>query len=205
MQNLDVFVTRAVCQLHQIQGALSKRLCTLSFPPSCRSVVVQAKKPLSGLTVNTVGSSGSSSALTSASTPNIFAAASSATPKSMINTTGATDASTSSSSSFVNGATSKNLPAVQTVAPMPEDTMENMRHLTDTPPSDYTGESSCVRVRLSLVLSGGLCTSHTHIYTQSLWLLCRARNRKSVAMAAVTDSTYWECEVNDETVWMQRL
>uniref|UniRef100_A0A8C1LWS7 Neurobeachin n=1 Tax=Cyprinus carpio TaxID=7962 RepID=A0A8C1LWS7_CYPCA len=39
---------------------------------------------------------------------------------------GATDASTSSSSSLVNGATSKNLPAVQTVAPMPEDTMENM-------------------------------------------------------------------------------
>lgn len=35
--------------------------------------------------------------------------------------------SSSSSSSFVNGATSKNLPAVQTVAPMPEDTMENMR------------------------------------------------------------------------------
>lgn len=58
-----------------------------SFPPSCRSVVVQAKKPLSGLTVNTVGSSGSSSALTSGSTPNIFAATS-ATPKSMINTTG---------------------------------------------------------------------------------------------------------------------
>lgn len=43
---------------------------------------------------------------------------------------GATDSassSSSSSSSFVNGATSKNLPAVQTVAPMPEDTMENMR------------------------------------------------------------------------------
>uniref|UniRef100_A0A9J7XWH7 Neurobeachin n=1 Tax=Cyprinus carpio carpio TaxID=630221 RepID=A0A9J7XWH7_CYPCA len=39
---------------------------------------------------------------------------------------GPTDASTSSSSSFVNGATSKNLPEVQTVAPMPEDTMENM-------------------------------------------------------------------------------
>lgn len=35
--------------------------------------------------------------------------------------------SSSSSSSFVNGATSKNLPAVQTVGPMPEDTMENMR------------------------------------------------------------------------------
>uniref|UniRef100_A0A3Q3K0V6 Neurobeachin n=1 Tax=Monopterus albus TaxID=43700 RepID=A0A3Q3K0V6_MONAL len=34
--------------------------------------------------------------------------------------------STSSSSSFVSGATSKNLPAVQTVAPMPEDTVENM-------------------------------------------------------------------------------
>ncbi len=43
---------------------------------------------------------------------------------------GATDAapSTSSSSSFVNGATSKNLPAVQSVAPMPEDTVENMRY-----------------------------------------------------------------------------
>uniref|UniRef100_A0A8C1IS75 Neurobeachin n=1 Tax=Cyprinus carpio TaxID=7962 RepID=A0A8C1IS75_CYPCA len=43
--------------------------------------------------------------------------------------TGATDSassSSSSSSSFVNGATSKNLPAVQTVAPMPEDTVENM-------------------------------------------------------------------------------
>ncbi|TSK49669.1 Neurobeachin [Bagarius yarrelli] len=42
---------------------------------------------------------------------------------------GATDpsvSSCSSSSSFVNGATSKNLPAVQTVGPMPEDTMENM-------------------------------------------------------------------------------
>ncbi|GAA6070544.1 neurobeachin isoform X1, partial [Tachysurus ichikawai] len=34
--------------------------------------------------------------------------------------------SCSSSSSFVNGVTSKNLPAVQTVGPMPEDTMENM-------------------------------------------------------------------------------
>uniref|UniRef100_A0A672MWJ5 Neurobeachin n=1 Tax=Sinocyclocheilus grahami TaxID=75366 RepID=A0A672MWJ5_SINGR len=43
--------------------------------------------------------------------------------------TGATDSassSSSSSSSFVNGATSKNLPAVQTVAPMPEDTVESM-------------------------------------------------------------------------------
>uniref|UniRef100_A0A8C5JIC6 Neurobeachin n=1 Tax=Junco hyemalis TaxID=40217 RepID=A0A8C5JIC6_JUNHY len=43
--------------------------------------------------------------------------------------TGAVDSgssSSSSSSSFVNGATSKNLPAVQTVAPMPEDSAENM-------------------------------------------------------------------------------
>uniref|UniRef100_A0A8C7JER7 Neurobeachin n=1 Tax=Oncorhynchus kisutch TaxID=8019 RepID=A0A8C7JER7_ONCKI len=42
---------------------------------------------------------------------------------------GATDSASSSStssSSFVNGATSKNLPAVQPVAPMPEDTVENM-------------------------------------------------------------------------------
>lgn len=36
--------------------------------------------------------------------------------------------STAPSSNFVNGATSKNLPAVQTVAPMPEDTVENMRY-----------------------------------------------------------------------------
>uniref|UniRef100_A0A3B3R841 Neurobeachin n=1 Tax=Paramormyrops kingsleyae TaxID=1676925 RepID=A0A3B3R841_9TELE len=40
--------------------------------------------------------------------------------------TDSASSSSSSSSSFVNGATSKNLPAVQTVAPMPEDTMENM-------------------------------------------------------------------------------
>ncbi|KAI4901445.1 hypothetical protein NFI96_004873 [Prochilodus magdalenae] len=44
--------------------------------------------------------------------------------------------SCSSSSSFVNGATSKNLPAVQTVGPMPEDTMENMRTPTG-PPQDH--------------------------------------------------------------------
>uniref|UniRef100_A0A671NRY6 Neurobeachin n=1 Tax=Sinocyclocheilus anshuiensis TaxID=1608454 RepID=A0A671NRY6_9TELE len=112
---------------HQAMKREAQAVLPMQFHSFDRSVVVQAKKPLSGLTVNTVGSSGSSSTLTSASTPNIFAAAaSSATPKSMINTTGATDASTSSSSSFVNGATSKNLPAVQTVAPMPEDTMENM-------------------------------------------------------------------------------
>uniref|UniRef100_A0A673NIL8 Neurobeachin n=1 Tax=Sinocyclocheilus rhinocerous TaxID=307959 RepID=A0A673NIL8_9TELE len=112
---------------HQAMKREAQAMLPMQFHSFDRSVVVQAKKPLSGLTVNTVGSSGSSSTLTSASTPNIFAAAaSSATPKSMINTTGATDASTSSSSSFVNGATSKNLPAVQTVAPMPEDTMENM-------------------------------------------------------------------------------
>uniref|UniRef100_A0A673J2C2 Neurobeachin b n=1 Tax=Sinocyclocheilus rhinocerous TaxID=307959 RepID=A0A673J2C2_9TELE len=108
---------------HQAMKREAQAMLPMQFHSFDRSVVVQAKKPLS---VNTVGSSGSSSTLTSASTPNIFAAASSATAKSMINTTGATDASTSSSSSFVNGATSKNLPEVQTVAPMPEDTMENM-------------------------------------------------------------------------------
>ncbi|XP_057206773.1 neurobeachin isoform X2 [Triplophysa rosa] len=104
----------------------AQAMLPMQFHSFDRSVVVQAKKPLSGVTVNTVGSSGSTCALASSSTPNIFAAAST-TPKSMINTTGATETSASSSSaSFVNGATSKNLPAVQTVAPMPEDTMENM-------------------------------------------------------------------------------
>ncbi|XP_041115991.1 neurobeachin a [Polyodon spathula] len=95
----------------------------------CRSVVVPVKKPPPGsLAVNTVGAASAAGGLASGSTPNIFAAAS-ATPKSMINTTGAAESastSSSSSSSFVNGATSKNLPAVQTVAPMPEDTVENM-------------------------------------------------------------------------------
>nr|XP_023681770.1 neurobeachin [Paramormyrops kingsleyae] len=112
----------------------------MQFHSFDRSVVVPVKKPPPGtLSVNTTGNPGASAAaaaaLAAGSTPNIFAAAStatsttSATPKSMINTTGATDSassSSSSSSSFVNGATSKNLPAVQTVAPMPEDTMENM-------------------------------------------------------------------------------
>ncbi|XP_026797568.3 neurobeachin a isoform X7 [Pangasianodon hypophthalmus] len=101
----------------------------MQFHSFDRSVVVPVKKPPPGsLAVNTVGTPTSSAIPSSGSTPNIFAAAS-ATPKSMINTTGATDSASSSSassSSFVNGATSKNLPAVQTVAPMPEDTVENM-------------------------------------------------------------------------------
>uniref|UniRef100_A0A8C5GLT0 Neurobeachin n=1 Tax=Gouania willdenowi TaxID=441366 RepID=A0A8C5GLT0_GOUWI len=101
----------------------------MQFHSFDRSVVVPVKKPPPGsLSVNTVGTPTTSGASTAGSTPNIFAAAT-ATPKSMINTTGATDSassSSSSSSSFVNGATSKNLPAVQTVAPMPEDTMESM-------------------------------------------------------------------------------
>ncbi|KAM7399048.1 hypothetical protein PAMP_018342 [Pampus punctatissimus] len=111
--------------------AQAQAMLPMQFHSFDRSVVVPVKKPSPGsLTVNTVGSSSSSTSagLTTGSTPNIFAAAS-ATPKSMINTTGATDAAasnSSSSSSFVNGATSKNLPAVQTVAPMPEDTVENM-------------------------------------------------------------------------------
>ncbi|XP_068570905.1 neurobeachin isoform X3 [Cebidichthys violaceus] len=106
----------------------TQAMLPMQFHSFDRSVVVPVKKTSPGsLTVNTVGSSSSTSGLTAGSTPNIFAAAS-ANPRSMINTTGAADGapSTSSSSSFVNGATSKNLPAVQTVAPMPEDTEENM-------------------------------------------------------------------------------
>ncbi|XP_055738249.1 neurobeachin-like [Salvelinus fontinalis] len=101
----------------------------MQFHSFDRSVMVPVKKPPPGsLSVNTVGTPTTSGAATPGSTPNIFAAAT-ATPKSMINTTGATEtasSSSSSSSSFVNGATSKNLPAVQTVTPMPEDTVENM-------------------------------------------------------------------------------
>ncbi|XP_076876338.1 neurobeachin a isoform X5 [Brachyhypopomus gauderio] len=109
----------------------------MQFHSFDRSVVVPVKKPPAGsLAVNTVGTPPTGTMPTSASTPNIFAATTT-TPKSMINTTGATDSassSSSSSSSFVNGATSKNLPAVQTVAPMPEDTVENMSAFGDVGP-----------------------------------------------------------------------
>nr|XP_060626808.1 neurobeachin isoform X3 [Anolis sagrei ordinatus] len=101
----------------------------MQFHSFDRSVVVPVKKPPPGsLAVTTVGTTTTGGGVTPSSTPNIFAATG-ATPKSMINTTGAGDSgssSSSSSSSFVNGATSKNLPAVQTVAPMPEDSAENM-------------------------------------------------------------------------------
>ncbi|NXI44161.1 NBEA protein, partial [Galbula dea] len=101
----------------------------MQFHSFDRSVVVPVKKPPPGsLAVTTVGAATAGAGLPPGSTPNIFAATG-ATPKSMINTTGAVDSgssSSSSSSSFVNGATSKNLPAVQTVAPMPEDSAENM-------------------------------------------------------------------------------
>ncbi|XP_069496706.1 neurobeachin isoform X2 [Ambystoma mexicanum] len=107
----------------------------MQFHSFDRSVVVPVKKPPPGsLAVTTVGAASAGGGLTPGTTPNIFAATG-ATPKSMINTTGAVDSassSSSSSSSFVNGATSKNLPAVQTVAPMPEDSVENMRQSVET-------------------------------------------------------------------------
>ncbi|XP_027506778.1 neurobeachin isoform X2 [Corapipo altera] len=107
----------------------AQAILPMQFHSFDRSVVVPVKKPPPGsLAVTTVGATTAGSGLPPGSTPNIFAATG-ATPKSMINTTGAVDSgssSSSSSSSFVNGATSKNLPAVQTVAPMPEDSAENM-------------------------------------------------------------------------------
>ncbi|KAF1425745.1 Neurobeachin, partial [Spheniscus magellanicus] len=107
----------------------AQAILPMQFHSFDRSVVVPVKKPPPGsLAVTTVGAATTGSGLPPGSTPNIFAATG-ATPKSMINTTGAVDSgssSSSSSSSFVNGATSKNLPAVQTVAPMPEDSAENM-------------------------------------------------------------------------------
>ncbi|XP_004399976.1 PREDICTED: neurobeachin isoform 2 [Odobenus rosmarus divergens] len=107
----------------------AQAILPMQFHSFDRSVVVPVKKPPPGsLSVTTVGATAAGSGLPTGSTSNIFAATG-ATPKSMINTTGAVDSgssSSSSSSSFVNGATSKNLPAVQTVAPMPEDSAENM-------------------------------------------------------------------------------
>ncbi|OCT96018.1 hypothetical protein XELAEV_18013708mg [Xenopus laevis] len=105
----------------------AQAILPMQFHSFDRSVVVPVKKPPPGsLAVNTVGAA-SGGGITPSTTPNIFAATG-ATPKSMINTTGAVDSASSSSSSssgFVNGATSKNLPAVQSVAPMPEDSAEN--------------------------------------------------------------------------------
>ncbi|XP_054693737.1 neurobeachin isoform X3 [Grus americana] len=95
----------------------------MQFHSFDRSVVVPVKKPPPGsLAVTTVGATTAGSGLPPGSTPNIFAATG-ATPKSAVDSG---SSSSSSSSSFVNGATSKNLPAVQTVAPMPEDSAENM-------------------------------------------------------------------------------
>uniref|UniRef100_A0A8C6P708 Neurobeachin n=1 Tax=Nothobranchius furzeri TaxID=105023 RepID=A0A8C6P708_NOTFU len=104
--------------------AKAQAVLPVQFHSFDRSVVVPVKKTSPGsLPVTTLGTSSSTTypGLTSSSTPNLLAAAS-ATPK----TAEASSASSSSSSSLVNGATSKNLPAVQTVAPMPEDTVENM-------------------------------------------------------------------------------
>lgn len=52
----------------------------------------------------------------------------------VISPAGAPDAASAaiSSSNFVNGTTSKNLPAVQTVGPMPDDTEESMRYSCPT-------------------------------------------------------------------------
>ncbi|XP_032259089.1 neurobeachin isoform X4 [Phoca vitulina] len=101
----------------------AQAILPMQFHSFDRSVVVPVKKPPPGsLAVTTVGATAAGSGLPTGSTSNIFAATG-ATPKSAVDSG---SSSSSSSSSFVNGATSKNLPAVQTVAPMPEDSAENM-------------------------------------------------------------------------------
>ncbi|XP_073197935.1 neurobeachin isoform X3 [Lepidochelys kempii] len=98
----------------------AQSILPMQFHSFDRSVVVPVKKPPPGsLAVTTVGAASAGGVLPPGTTPNIFAA----TPKSAVDSG---SSSSSSSSSFVNGATSKNLPAVQTVAPMPEDSAENM-------------------------------------------------------------------------------
>uniref|UniRef100_A0A3P9KU26 Neurobeachin n=1 Tax=Oryzias latipes TaxID=8090 RepID=A0A3P9KU26_ORYLA len=120
--------------LYSDASANAQPILPVQFHSFDRSVVVPVKKTSpGGLAVNTLGTCSSTSpGFTACSTPNIFAAAS-ATPKSLLlseqqstESTSASSASSSSSSSFVSRATSKNLPAVQMVAPMPEDTMESM-------------------------------------------------------------------------------
>nr|XP_042135004.1 neurobeachin isoform X3 [Peromyscus maniculatus bairdii] len=101
----------------------AQAILPMQFHSFDRSVVVPVKKPPPGsLAVTTVGATAAGSGLPTGSTSSIFAAPG-ATPKSAVDSG---SSSSSSSSSFVNGATSKNLPAVQTVAPMPEDSAENM-------------------------------------------------------------------------------
>ncbi|XP_029418116.1 neurobeachin isoform X2 [Nannospalax galili] len=101
----------------------AQAILPMQFHSFDRSVVVPVKKPPPGsLAVTTVGATAAGSGLPTGSTSNIFAATG-ATTKSAVDSG---SSSSSSSSSFVNGATSKNLPAVQTVAPMPEDSAENM-------------------------------------------------------------------------------
>ncbi|XP_029458549.1 neurobeachin isoform X2 [Rhinatrema bivittatum] len=101
----------------------AQNILPMQFHSFDRSVVVPVKKPPPGsLAVTTVGAATTGAGLMPSSTPNIFAATG-ATPKSAVDSA---SSSSSSSSSFVNGATSKNLPAVQTVAPMPEDSVENI-------------------------------------------------------------------------------
>uniref|UniRef100_A0A8C8IH86 Neurobeachin n=1 Tax=Oncorhynchus tshawytscha TaxID=74940 RepID=A0A8C8IH86_ONCTS len=105
-----------------VQRETHHPMLPMQFHSFDRSVVVPVKKPPPGsLAVNTVGHT-SSSSLATGSTPNIFSAASNTAKRA----TDSASSSSTSSSSFVNGATSKNLPAVQPVAPMPEDTVENM-------------------------------------------------------------------------------
>uniref|UniRef100_A0A4W3JRA7 Neurobeachin n=1 Tax=Callorhinchus milii TaxID=7868 RepID=A0A4W3JRA7_CALMI len=112
----------------------TQAILPMQFHSFDRSVVVPVKKPPPGsLAVNTVGGAGATGGLATGSASNAITPTGT-TPKSMINTTGtaASTSSSSSSSSFVNGATSKNLPAVQTVAPMPEDSAENMSKLLNS-------------------------------------------------------------------------
>ncbi|XP_077467130.1 neurobeachin-like isoform X1 [Stigmatopora argus] len=98
--------------------AMAQSSRPVQFHSFDRSVVLPLKKPPAGALAISAGGGSPSSGL---GTPDMFAA----TPKSTINTMGATDPA-GASSGLVNGATSKNLPAVQTLAPMPEDTAQNM-------------------------------------------------------------------------------
>uniref|UniRef100_S4RHM6 Uncharacterized protein n=1 Tax=Petromyzon marinus TaxID=7757 RepID=S4RHM6_PETMA len=97
----------------------------MQFHSFDRSVVVPAKKGSSGGLVSTTGELLVEGAPGSAAS-GFASTISAASQRAMINTTGeVAPAPAPPSSSFVNGATSRNLPAVQTVAPLPEDSMEN--------------------------------------------------------------------------------
>ncbi|KAJ3590794.1 hypothetical protein NHX12_008742 [Muraenolepis orangiensis] len=91
----------------------------------------------------------------------------------MINTTGPTEVnnSASSSSSVVAGATSRNLPAVQTVAAMPEDSLKSVREIfLDFAP--FLSRTLLGSHGQELLIEGLVCMKSSTSVVELVMLLC---------------------------------